>query len=1301
MGPLPYPHRATFLATTLAVAPDQDALAPYVARLVSAILFDHLVRHPVVTLGDHDDERLTDDTGRLLDATHPQLEDSLDWFFRVSRRHEVLWFELGIDPARPQPAVLRSRRPRAAGQPAVSPGGGEPDGSAGGAGDRGPPPLRGINRWVASGELELSQQLGQCLALWLAARRLPPVGPLPAFSVDDLRDVAGRLAMADELIGQGRELGIVPRALTQPPPRLPVAFLRVLAELSRDDARTIDPAILRIDPSHPVARRNSYVTGLATGEVDRRAILPLTEEAPMYARPHLSIWGEPFAADRPLENMGVRHQGIAASLMPANPYACHNYSLQLAEVGRREESYRWADRATAAAPQFGAAHLDCVRRLRQVGRPGQAFAEAQYRCREILDRTAAGKLSGNDWQAPHHAALLIALVHLDVGRLAEATELADEVIARLPEDTATRDAFSWATRRIAHWKTDPGVLARAHAAEGHHRGDVGRVLAGLGRTRIADDDDAMMLIEALCAIGRTDQAVTAYWQCAGLDALGDGKARLAAARALIVAGDLDEALDQIQIVQLRRGQGRLEAEINRVLRLAAIRPASDWEPVIARRLDRGAAALAQRAARDLCDFVPGLDTEVIRRALGSRRRLAIDPLWIAELIAAVPGAQGSSPAIVARLAPPEHATLAAADALAAEWWTQLVPAARDRDAHAAGAVLALGLALAHYLALASGPPSPIAGAYRHIATEALQLVRRARSQVDAAAITGLLQMIDWFGDTPDWLLDPWLLQVERALDLEAEHGAYLEGMIAGMPSVQRLLRGDERIGWELRLAHDLAGDPSQYEAAAALFARAARAVDAGGALRAWSAAAASAPSTVDAAARLDVHWTAALAHPTGAAEPWLDLARGLFAAGRNDDGFAAACRGMAATPARDRPRALAELAPAWAAAGLAIPFDGASAFELGAAAAAGDRLDDAVGALRWAAAVDPSNARRVQSLAVALGRRGLEHEAIRALSPHERTDAPRAIGRVLFEAGRFADAVRILSYAARRFRAADDWAMLATAAHRADDDAVAAAAARRAVELGAEDPAVLAVLVTSLYRIGEFVACEQLAQRLIGHADRAARLAGLHAMARALAGQGRHVDALRYAKAASELAQGETGGESPDGSGGGAAGRGPPPRRGIDGRLAAELADTLDRIVAQEVPMVRASAELSMERQACDELEAGKFDSLIAAVSSPSWGIAHAALAACEVRRDDEGGIPVSPRALDAAIEILARSAGATQPDAVLARIRALRIRDNAFIQSDPPPPLGTCSTPEQFEREYAEREGRPGRPSTAAVGPR
>ncbi|HEY0194639.1 MAG TPA: hypothetical protein VGC42_26185, partial [Kofleriaceae bacterium] len=871
------------------------------------------------------------------DIHHPQVEDSIDWFFRVSRRHEVLWLELDLTGA--TPITLRARRPAA-------------------------PP----DAWTAHGALALSHQLDHCLSQWLRARRLPPVEPLAIFDHADLRAAAERLILADDLLHQGRELGIVPRSLTQPPPILPVPFLRVLSELSRDDARTLDPIILKLDPRHAVARRNRYVTGLVDGDVARRDILPLIAEAPMYAKPHLSIWGEPFAADRPLENMGVRHQGIAVSLMPANPYACHNYSLQLAEDDRREESYRWADRATVVAPQLGAAHLDCVRRLRQLGRPGQAFAEAQYRCRELLDRADAGKLAAGDWQAPHHAQLLVAFCHLDVGRLAEAIELGDAVLEDLPDDPAVQDMFAWAKKRIAHWKADPRLLARAYAADGHHRGDAGRALCGLMRGRITDDDDAMMLIEALCTLGRPEQAELATWQCAGLPgpvagttALGDGKARLAAARALILTGRLDEAVDHIQIVQLRRGQSRLEAELNRLWRLAVIRPVAEWHAVLERRRARGATTLAAMLARDLADFVPGIDPALARRALGAEVALAIDPLWIAELIGALPAAQASSARLVARLARPADASLAAADALAADWWTVLVPAAADRDAHAAGAMLALGLSLAHYLVAASGPPTPIAGAYRHIATEALHLVRRARYQIDAPAIVAVLRMIDGLGDAPEWLLDTWLLRVERALDLEAEHGAYLDGLIAGLPNVSKLLRGDERIGWELRLAHDLARDPSQYEAASLLFARSARAVEAGGAMRAWSAAAMAAASP----GQLDVHWRAALANPTGVSGPWLRLAHALFDAGHDADGFAAACHGIAAATDAQRPRVLADLAPVWPEHNRSTPFDGAAAYERGLAAAAAGQLAEAVPLLTWAAATEPGNARRAHGLAIA------------------------------------------------------------------------------------------------------------------------------------------------------------------------------------------------------------------------------------------------------------------------------------------------------------------------------------------------
>lgn len=1213
---------------------------PYVARLLSLIAYDLMLRHRVVTLGDHDDERLVDDAGRLLDARHPQVEDSLDWFFRVSRRHEVLWFELSLDPRRPMAPTLRARKPSGA-----------------------------TEEWGSTAELALSQQLGQCIAGWLSTRRLPLVAPLADFTLDDLKTAGDRLAKLDARFKQGSELSQLSGGLTTPPPRIAIPFLRVLAELAREDARMLDGAILRLDPTHPVARRNRYVSGLIHGDTERRTILPLVEDAPMYAKPHLSIWGEPFAEDRVLEGMGVRHQGIAASLMPANPYACHNYSLQLAEHDRREESYRWADRATVAAPQFGAAHLDCVRRLRQVGRPGQAFAEAQYRCREILDRAAAGKLSAADWQAPHHASLLIAFAHLDVGRIAEAIELADEALQRLPDEPSAREAFAWAQKRISHWKGDAGLLARAFAWEGHHRGDPGRVITGLTKGRLTDDEDAGMLIDALLDTGRFDQAEVAYWHCAGIDGvgvLGDGKARLAAAKALIVNGELDEALDQLQIAQLRRGQSRLEAEINRLLRLAATRPATEWERVVERRLERGALRLAQLAARDLADFVPDLDTAVIRRALGDRAPLTLDPLAIADLIAAVPAAQPTSAAIVNRLAIPKDRSLRAADALAQEWWTVLVPPARDRDAHAAGAILALGIALANYLVTACGPPSPLCGAYRHIATEALHLVRRSRYQIEATAICGLLRLLDSLGDAPEWLLDTWLLRVERALDLEAEHGAYLDGMLAGLPTIQRLLRGDERVGWELRLAHDLAVDPSQYEPAAMLFARCQRAVEGGTALLAWSAAAAAgAPADV----QLDVHWLAAMANPTGVAAPWLRVAHGLLTSKRTADGFAAACRGMTAATAKERSAAITELTPSWKAAQLPTPIGGDTAFDMGLLAASEDQLEVAVQHLQWALAVEPGNGKRAQSLAVALARTGRGHEAIRVLAQHERADAPRLIGRVLYEAGRDVDAVAILRYASRRFRTADDWIALAIAASRADNDAITVEAGRRAVQLGAKDSALLVALATSLYRIGEFVECERLAQQLIAEGRaREVRLAGLHAMARSLAGQGRHVDAHPYAKAAAEL--------------------------GPNGELAAELIETMDRIVAQQDPPVRPSPDMSMERRACNDLEAGKFDHLAPAISSPSWGIARVALAACEFRTEDESGIPVAPRALDAAVAMLGRTEGTTHLEATLARIRALHIRDNAFIQIDPPPPMGLRYTIEEFERAYAERDRRPHRPS-------
>jgi len=265
MAPLPYPHRVTFLASTWIAPPEHAALVPYFARLIAVIVFDHLVHHPVVTLGDLEDERLTDDSGRLLDANHPELADSLDWLFRVSRRHEVLGFELSIDPARPHPPVLRSRQPR---------------------GD-------GTEDFTASPNLALSQQLGQCLARWLTARRLPSVGLLPPFVFDDLHAAAIRLAACDERLTHRGEAGSELRALIQPPARLAVPFLRVLSVLSRDDAPAIDPTILALEPSHPVARRNRYVAGVLQQAGIATLLLDLLSPHPRQAAAIAALLNQP------------------------------------------------------------------------------------------------------------------------------------------------------------------------------------------------------------------------------------------------------------------------------------------------------------------------------------------------------------------------------------------------------------------------------------------------------------------------------------------------------------------------------------------------------------------------------------------------------------------------------------------------------------------------------------------------------------------------------------------------------------------------------------------------------------------------------------------------------------------------------------------------------------------------------------------------------------------------------------------------------------------------------------------------
>jgi tetratricopeptide (TPR) repeat protein len=1253
--PQPFPHRVSFLATTLVArgAVDQ-ALMP--AKLLAAVLFDHLVTHPVVSVSDFDDDRLTDEDGRLLDARHPDAEELIDWQFRVNRRADVLWFEVGLDPQGVREVRLHARRP-----------------------------VGSIESWAASDRrAALSVQVGDALAQWLTARRLPPIAPLPAFTLDDLLAAVARLERA---VAQTRDA---------PDPAIPdpgtgglaIAVLRALADLVPHAAPAIWPRVLALDPDHAVARRNTYLALLRDERSDRRAILPISLAAPMYGKPHMSIWGEPFAGDRPVEGTGLHHQGIAATLLPNNPYACHNYSLQLAEKGRREESYRWADRATVAAPAFAGAHLDCVRRMRRCGRAGQAFSEAQYRCHEILEHHRTGTLAPHERSLRHHAELMLAFAHLDIGRIDEAIDLADGALATIPPELAPE--FAWARTRVEQWRTDPAILANSYAWEGHYAADPGRVVKGFALGRVADEDDVAMQLEALVALGREELAVVAVTHHQGVDGgalLGDGKARLAAAKAHLLAGDAATALEHVQVVQLRRPQARLEADINRVLRLACCRGPGEWDAVIKKRLASGADQLARMAARDLADFVPGLSRVVVDAALGDAGEVTVGDDVIAQLIGAVPEAARWSATIAERLRMPADDTLASADRFAQEWWSVLVPPAKDREGHAASAMLAFAVSLARYFELSAGVPTPVAGAYRHIATEALHLVRRARYQVNDRAIRGVLQMFEHCSGAAAWLRDTWLLRFERALDLDHEHGAMLAALVQGLPATGSLLRGDERIGWELRFAFDLAADKSQIEPAGFMFERAMRATEGSTVPAAWSRALAQAngPSAASAES-LDPLWLTALA--AGHWEPWTNLACALFALGRRDDGFDAACRSLARAAGAERGVAIDRLRPAWPATGLDVPIAPAAAFKAGMAAlAAPATLDRALRCLRWSATADPTNVDAVRALAGAYARAGRVHDCVRAYASIDRHDPARLAGRALVDAGRYADGVLAYRYAALAFTTAEDWRLLALAAQRADDREVAVHAYQRCMAAGgAIDAATLLAYVTSLNVIGQWKEAEAVADRLIEMTEHQplVRAAGLHALALALAGQNKFPEAAKYAREAVALNPAMLGSD----------GASTAPSYGDSGsavagsRDADDIRETLRCIEARQGPPVERGPESSVERRAFDALAAGDPHTPEAlARDANSWGLARAALAAVEMRRSDDVTLTVPGRVLEAAVRMLDRTAGAQQPDAILCRLRALRIRENAFIQIDPPPPAGaTRMTPDELEERHHER---------------
>jgi tetratricopeptide (TPR) repeat protein len=533
-------------------------------------------------------------------------------------------------------------------------------------------------------------------------------------------------------------------------------------------------------------------------------------------------------------------------------------------------------------------------------------------------------------------------------------------------------------------------------------------------------------------------------------------------------------------------------------------------------------------------------------------------------------------------------------------------------------VLALALALHHYLRLCAGAPTVLAGAYRHIATEAMHLVRRARFQVEDRAVRALLEVLEQAPALDEWLLDTWTLRLERALDLENEHGEKLVELTAGLPRVASMLRGDERIGWELRFAHDMADLAGLEGPAPVLLERVLRAAEAGAGALPWARLLLGAPPSP---AALDAAWLTARAalHPVA----WSALAVQAAAVGDAATATAAGQRAMRGASATDREAVVAVLSRA--------------AVALGLPAVA---LARPVETAPEAAAV-----RAAEHL-----RAGAPLEALQVMAISDRASAPRRTGRMALEAGRHADALAMLRYAAHRFTRPDEWALLAAAAWHGRRPRVAVEAYQRYFDLGGPaTPEMLAAHISMLTSVGRYAEATPWAHRLVEASRQAPayRAIALGSMAAVLLGTGRYAEALKHAREARELLAGG------------------------DVRAIDEL---IERCTSRSAPARMADPDDEPERQAALALARGDVVTvrrLAGGVDATRGGVMAAALHAAVMRADAD-----DTAALGAAATTLATTAGATNPGAVLARLLALRLREDAFILIDPsPPPSGPLDT--------------------------
>jgi tetratricopeptide (TPR) repeat protein len=1071
------------------------------------------------------------------------------------------------------------------------------------------------------------------------------------------------------------------RSLTRPlVNRLPVPFrvpaLRLLELALREDLS--DP-ILAIDPGQPQSLFTRF-EGASAGRRDFALLRQVIASAPGWARPYELLFTDRDGGDHdddraaPTDLEAVAAAGVAAMCRPGSLHVLETVGDRLCEDGRVDEAIRLLERGVELEPDDPRAHLALLDLHEHTDRVGAWFDQAmrsssQHGC--PMDPIFP-------WYPDQiHTDLRAATALLAVGRL-------DEAIALRGNRLEGREA-AWPhhTKILAGWKRDPRFVAWSYAREGYFRGDEARAVEGFGRIEPGDSVDLAIFLDSLVALGREEDVALAWAHYGHGRGHSGPVARLAAARALMAAGEWRRGLEELWRVELTEPCRDEHVAIARCGLAMAAAPIEVAEAALGERVAIGATTLARRMARDIADFIPtAAKSGLVARALGKVQLVEFDHAWLAGF-----GPESQSrraiDALFTELGPIRKGAPTGSFDIADEHargdrlvnrWLEVVFAEAGEDDHAALAQAAAYIAaqaLGRYLAATTAPPSTRAGALRAVAGGALALVRQHRRSLgdrEARAVLGaldpLLRRVDrWVGTT-------WLGTVERSLGIDERAAGDVGGFARDYPTVAARILGPEEttvLSSSVSRLHRERADGW----AAKVSAQAARLVAHTGYTGAdeWSDAVVAqlAAREIEQDDAIDALHTACYLAEGVSAVPCVHAARVLFDAGRAPAALTVLAAGIQAASEEERDAALVSLADAWKRSRTDVPFEfnkvATGVFE---ALQTGD-LVRAEKLGRWAVAYDPTNAEAHRNLGLALASQGKISDAMSHLVKGTREQATQILSGVLYQHGKIPEAMAVLDYASRWYVRADQWLTYGGIAYAAMDNARTVKAYELAYQLdpGAFDATQLNAYAGVLDEVGDYARCEAIANHLLRVAgtDKMWQTNAWNHLACAYIGQGKLAEAVELAQRAVD--------------------ENPLPDN------AQAFATTLERARTGTKNAPTPPAPAGKPREPVFVLlDGGDHAAAVEQLGNTSWRVRRAALHASRFRFASENQVSVTPRARAAALAVLADSVGVMDIDALLARALALQIREQAYFSRDPLPRLGDRMTREAFYQEFRARGG-------------